>query len=182
MNKIEISLSKTKLLLVIGISVLFMVLGYFLFATIADQQTDRSPTFVKGVGIAGILFFGAIGIYAVRKSLDKTIGLIVDENGIFDNTNALSVGLIGWADITKIESAQVSSAKFLIIHVKNPEKYIENTKGVKRILMKENNRAYGTPLTITSNTLKYKFNNLEKLINDKFKEYQESEPTLNQQL
>ena len=182
MNKIEIPLSKTKLLLVTGASILFIVLGYFLFATIADQQTERSPTFVKGVGIAGILIFGVIGIYGVKKLFDKTIGLTIDENGIFDNTNALSVGLIRWTDIIRIEAAQVSSSKFLLIHVKNPEKYIENTKGVKRILMGDNNRTHGTPLTITSNTLKCKFSDLEKLINDKFKEYQESEPTLNQQL
>jgi len=69
MNKIEIPSSKTKLLFGIGGSILFVVLGLYLFTTIADQQTRFSPTLVKGVGIAGILFFGVAGIYGIMKIL-----------------------------------------------------------------------------------------------------------------
>ena len=88
MDKVEIPLSKTKLLLGISGSILFVVLGAFLFMTIADNQTRFSPTFVKGAGIAGILFFSATGIYGIRKMFDNITGLIIDENGIVDNTNA----------------------------------------------------------------------------------------------
>ncbi|HEX7414013.1 MAG TPA: STM3941 family protein [Bacteroidia bacterium] len=171
MNKVEIPLSKTKLLLGIGGSILFVVLGLYLYTTIADQQTRFNPTFVKGVGIAGILFFGAIGIYGIKKMFDKTIGLTIDENGIFDNTNASSVGLIKWTDITEIKTEQVASTKFLLIYTKNPDIYLDKVKGFKRKLMEGNNRMYGTPLSITSNTLKYNFKDLEKLINDKLNEY-----------
>ena len=176
MNKIEIPLSKTKLLFGIGGSILFVIIGFFLFTAIAEQQTRYSPTLVKGVGIAGIVFFGATGIYGIKKSFDKTIGLTIDEHGIFDNTNASSVGLIMWNDITEIKTEQVASTKFLLIYTENPEKYLDKVKGVKRKLMEGNNRMYGTPLSITSNTLKYNFSDLEKLINDKFNEHQERKP------
>jgi len=177
MNKIEIPLSKKKLLLGIGGSILFVVLGIYLLTTMADQQTRFNPTMVKGVGIASILFFGATGIYGIKKMFDKTIGLTIDENGIFDNTNASSVGLIKWTDITEIKTEQVASTKFLLIYTENPDFYLDKVKGFKRKLMEGNKRMYGTPLSITSNTLKYNFNDLEKIINDRLNEQRNRKPT-----
>jgi hypothetical protein len=177
MNKIEIPLSKTKLLLGICGSILFVSLGLYFLTTLADQQTRFNPTMVKSVGIASILFFGATGIYGIKKMFDKTIGLTIDENGIFDNTNASSVGLIKWADITEIKTEQVASTKFLLIYTANPDFYLDKVKGFKRKLMEGNNRMYGTPLSITSNTLKYNFNDLEQIINDRLDEQRERKPT-----
>jgi hypothetical protein len=177
MNKIEIPLSKTKLLLGIGGSILFVVLGLYFITTLADQQTRFNPTMVKGVGISSVLFFCATGIYGIKKIFDKTIGLTIDENGIFDNTNASIIGLIKWADITAIKTEQVASTKFLLIYTTNPDFYLDKVKGFKKKLMEGNNRMYGTPLSITSNALKYNFNDLEKLINDRLDEQQERKPT-----
>lgn len=118
MNKIEIPLSKTKLLFGIGGSILFVVLGLYVLTTMADQQTRFNPTMVKGVGIASILFFGATGIYGIKKMFDKTIGLTIDEKGIFDNTNASSVGLIKWTDITAIKTEHYMWTNF---YIKNPQ-------------------------------------------------------------
>ncbi len=64
------------------------------------------------------------------------------------------------------------STKFLLICVENPEKYIGKTKnGMKAKLMRTNMKMYETPLSITSNTLKYNFIKLETLIQTAFKEY-----------
>ena len=103
---------------------------------------------------------------------DKTIGLTVDENGIFDNTNASSVGLINWKDITAIKTQQVASTKFLLIYTANPDYYLERVSGFKRKLLQGNNKVYGTPFSITSNTLKYNFSELEKLLMERFDEQQ----------
>ncbi|OBW42152.1 hypothetical protein AB670_01448 [Chryseobacterium sp. MOF25P] len=176
MDKVEIPLSKTKLLLGIGGSILFVTLGLYFITTMADQQTRFNPSILKGIGVASILFFGATGIYGIKKMFDKTTGLTIDENGIFDNTNASSVGLIKWGDITAIKTEQVASTKFLLIYTSNPDFYIDKVKGYKRKLMEGNNRMYGTPLSITSNTLKYNFNDLEKLINDGLDEQRERKP------
>jgi prepilin signal peptidase PulO-like enzyme (type II secretory pathway) len=170
MNKIEVPLSKTKILLTIGGSVLFVVLGFYFVTTMADQQTRFNPTIVKGVGIASILFFGATGIYGIRKMFDKSVGLTIDDNGIIDNTNATSIGLIKWYDITEIKTAQVMSTKILLIFTKDPDKILEKVSGMKRKLMAGNMKMYGTPLSITSTTLKYNFDDLEKLLKDRLNE------------
>jgi len=173
-NKIEIPLSKNKLFLGIGGSILFVILGIWLFTNSTEFQDNsirlmRNPMVIKSVGIVGMLFFGATGIYGIRKLLDKKVGLIIDEYGITDNSNASSIGLIEWNDISEIITEQVMSTKFLLIKVENPEKYIGKAKsGMKARLMKTNMKMYGTPLSITSNTLKYDFNELEKLIQTEF--------------
>ena len=170
MDKVEIPLSKTKLFLGIAGSILFVIAGFILFLLNEKLHTGLDPVFVKGVAIGCTLFFVATGIYGIKKMFDKTIGLIIDENGIYDNTNASSVGLIKWSDITSIKTEKISSTKFLMIYTKDPESYINRAKGFKKKLMEGNNKLYGTPLSITSNTLKCKFSDLEKLINDRFNE------------
>ncbi len=178
MNKIEIPLSKTKIsLLLIGV-IVFVIFGT-LFLMSPDTFISpilRNPQVIRIAGIASVLFFGLVGVYGFRKLFDKTIGLTVDENGITDNTNASSVGLIDWTDITEIKTEQVMSTKFLLIYVSDSAKYIDRVNGFKRKLMKGNMRMYGTPLSITSNTLKYNFKELEKLIKNRLIERQEKMP------
>jgi hypothetical protein len=174
MNKIEIPLSKTKLVLGICGSILFVVLGIYLLTTIADQQEKFNPALLKGIGIADILFFSATGIYGIIKMYDKKTGLTIDDNGISDNTNASSIGLIKWTDITEIRTEQVMSTKFLLIFINNPETYLKKASGMKQKLMETNMKIYGTPLSITSNSLKYHFKELENLINKKFNEQQKN--------
>jgi len=62
------------------------------------------------------------------------------------------------------------STKFLLIDIKNPEKYIKKAEnGIQARLMKVNLNLYETPLSITSNTLKYNFGKLEELIKTELK-------------
>ena len=111
-------------------------------------------------------------IYGIIKLFDKKAGLIIDSHGITDNTNASSIGLIEWNDINNIRIMQIMSSKLLLIDVDNPEKYIEKaSNGIKGKLMRANMTICGTPLSITSNTLKCDFGKLEKLIR---KEYEKN--------
>jgi len=68
------------------------------------------------------------------------------------------------------------ATRFLLIFISNPNKYLDRVSGFRRKLMKGNMKMYGTPLSITSNTLKYNFKDLEKLILGKLKEQHERMP------
>ncbi len=172
MNKVEIPLSKTKIILLLLGGLVFVIAGILL--TINPEEfissIMRSPQIIRIGGIIAVLFFGTGSVYVIRKLFDKQMGLIIDEEGIIDNTNALGLVFIRWTDIKKIKTEQVASTKFLLIYTKNPDKYLNRIKGFKRKLMEGNNIMYGTPLSITSNSLRCNFNDLEKLINDRFKE------------
>ncbi|WP_431160940.1 STM3941 family protein [Flagellimonas beolgyonensis] len=173
-NRIEIPLSKKKIALLLLGSIAFVVCGIWIATNperfIPNIFRITDPEIIRIGGIVGILFFGATGIYGIKKLSDNKVGLIIDSDGITDNTNALSIGLIEWNDITEIRTKQVMYTKFLLIDITNPEKYIGKAKnGMQAKLMKANMNMYETPLSITSNTLKYDFGELEKLIQTEFK-------------
>ena len=178
MNKIEIPISKKKTLLLLIGAILFVIFGVLLIMT-PDKFISlvfRNPQTIRIGGIAAVLFFGVAGVYGLRKLFDKTIGLSIDEKGITDNSNAASVGLIEWNDILEIKNEQVMSTRFVLIFTRCPEKYLESVNGFKRKLMQGNMKMYGTPLSITSNTLRYNFNDLEQLIKDKLTEQKKLMP------
>lgn len=170
---IEIPLSKKKITLLLLASIAFVVSGIWIATNpeifIPNIFRITNPEIIRIGGIAGILFFGAGGIYGIKKLFDKKVGLIIDVNGITDNSNASSVGLIDWNDIVEIKTQQVMSTRFLLIFIDNQDKYLDRVNGLKRKLMQGNLKMYGTPLSITSNTLKYDFVKLEKLIQTEFK-------------
>ncbi|WP_373400696.1 STM3941 family protein [Algoriphagus halophilus] len=95
--------------------------------------------------------------------------MTIDQDGITDNSNATSVGLIEWGDITDIGTVQVASTKILMLETDKPDKYIEQAKnGISKRAMKANHKMYGSPLSIISNSLKIKYDDLEKLIREEF--------------
>lgn len=172
MNKIEIPISKTKTSLLLVGALIFVILGVLFIMTPEKFVTIifRNPQIIRIAGIASVLFFGGAGIYGLRKLFDKSVGLIIDEIGITDNSNASSVGLIEWSNIIEIKTEQVMSTRFLLIFVSNPDKYLDRENGFKQKLMRGNMKKYGTPLSITSNTLSYTYDDLERLIKNKLAE------------
>ena len=112
-----------------------------------------------------MLFFGLGAVYMLRKLFDNSVGLTISEEGITDNSSAVSVGLIEWQDITGVETLEIASNKILLVHTNNPEKYMERAYNFfSRKAMQANYKMYGTPLSITANALQIKYKELEQLI------------------
>lgn len=171
MTRIEIPLSKTKLLISVGSASLFVVLGFYIILKGAHSQEDFNPLLVQGIGFVSVVFFGAIAIFGSKKIFDRTPGLIVDNKGITDNSSGVCVGLIEWNDIAGVSTSAVMTTKFLLIHVHNPEKYLAKANKTKERVMKANMKMVGTPLSISSNTLQCDFTELTKLVTEAFEDY-----------
>lgn len=133
----------------------------------AETLNRLEALIVMIVSFASIGFFGLCGIYGLIKLFDNKPGLIINEQGILDNSSAVSGNLIKWEDITGFEIEQVKSTKFLLIFVKNPEFYLERVNMFKRFWMSSNEKFYGTPLSISSNSLKCNFDELITIIGQK---------------
>jgi hypothetical protein len=172
MTRIEIPLSKTKLLISVGSASLFVVLGFYIILKGAHSQEDFNPLVVQGIGFVSVVFFGAIAIFGSKKIFDRTPGLIVDDKGITDNSSGVCVGLIEWNDIAGVSTSAVMTTKFLLIHVYNPEKYLAKVNKTKARIMKANMKMAGTPLSISSTALECNFAELTKSVTDAFEEYQ----------
>lgn len=164
MSEIIIKGSKRKMMLSLGGATLFVILGFYLFFDIADQQNRSHPVFVKFVALACIIFFGSAAIIALKRIFSKSSGLIIDDDGIRDQSSAISLGLIRWEDMIGYKTEKVSGNQFLLIYVKNPDEYIERLKSWKRKLLMGNMKIYNTPIAISAHSLQTNFKNLETLI------------------
>ncbi|MFB9079623.1 STM3941 family protein [Flavobacterium procerum] len=172
-NQIEIPLSKKKMYLILAISILFVCLGiWFLTAPpTIDHPIYGNPKFIFSCGIASIVFFGYAGFSIFKKLGDKKPGLLINSEGITDNSSNVAAGLILWSDIIRITTANVMNQKFLIIKVKNPNEYINRQNGIlKRKTVEMNYKTYGSPISISANTLDTNFVELYNLLQRKFEE------------
>lgn len=170
--KIEIPLSKSKMGLLFSGSVGFVFLGFLFLRSPEDWLTNRihSTVVIRILGSISILFFGIIGVSIGKKFFDKKMGLIIDDQGITDNSSGNSVGLIEWEDIVGIDHLEVATNKFLLIKTDKPEKYIEKAKSwLSKRAMKTNYKMYGSPISISASSLKIGFHELETLLNTEFR-------------
>jgi len=174
MTRIEIPFSKKKLIIGIVFSFLFIVLGLFILTS--NEESKIYSLFIKSFGILGILFFGITGTYGVKKMFDKKKGLVIDDSGIIDNSSMSSIGLIEWTDISEIAIEETKSALYLLIFTNDNGKYLEKTRGLKRMLIKSNIKNYGTPISIISNTLNCDFYELESILKEKLNEQKNKMP------
>jgi len=126
----EIPLNKTHIFFLNCSSFLLVVVG--MFALAEGIFISDNGIFLITISIVFILFFGLKGIYGIRKMFNKSAGLIIDENGITDNSTVISAGLIKWADITEIKMKRNK----LLIYTKNPGQYIGRKKGIEKMFMK----------------------------------------------
>ena len=173
-EQIEIQLSKSKLTLLFLGSIIFVGLGVW-FVTHPPKENIpifSNPTVLFIVGLAGILFFGLVGFFIFKKLFDKSPGLIISDEGVFDNSSGVSVGFVPWTDIVEIKETKVLNQTFINLVVKNPQDYIDRQKSVfKRKSIQINYKSYGTVIGISANGLKIKFKELKALLDERFADF-----------
>ncbi|WP_127131710.1 STM3941 family protein [Pseudoflavitalea rhizosphaerae] len=172
-NKIvEIPLSKGKLIKGLAGSVIFVAASIWMLTTAPSSGRGilSSPMIKYSIAVSGIVFFGFMGLMYLIKLKDKKPGLVINENGIIDNSGGLAAGFIPWAEIEDFTIAKVMKQQFLVIAVKNPEFYIDSQKNIlKKKGMQHNLSNYGSPIAISTNTLNCKLPDLLKLLEERNK-------------
>ena len=159
-----IELSKVKAILIILGSVAFVAMGSWILSldasTIEGSGRYGSPTLTYGFAIAAIVFFGLGAAVGSRKLFDKTPGLILNREGFTDNSSGVSAGLVPWSEVVEIGQYRVQRQKFASVHVVDPEKYVNRGNFLKRMTNRANLKMCGTPINISSNSLKIGFDEL----------------------
>jgi len=114
------------------------------------------------------LLLGAFTFIILFKLLKRT-SLILDQNGILDQSNILNIGLIEWKDITAIKTTQDLMNEIILIYVAEPVKYINNVNNQFAVkLLQKNQEYYGTCFVINPKLFKYDTRRLVNLIKNKF--------------
>jgi len=179
MERTEITLSKWKLVKLLFYSSLFIVAGLWM---LLRQPETGNPVFnnfwLKNIAAGGGVLLGIGGMLSgIKKLSDTKPGVIIDETGLTDNSGMLSVGFIPWADVTAVaervvKSSFASKEQFITLYLRNPDAYINKQKnGLKRRMMNMNYKYAGSPVSISSNTLKIKFDPLFRMVQEAFEFY-----------
>jgi len=155
-DEIIIPQSKKKIILLIVGSLTFVIAGFYIY----QKESD-----LKFIGIIDILFFGLIVITAIWRLIQPKAAIIINSRGITDNSTITSVGFIPWNDITSFQQVKVASNNFLVVHVKNPTTYIENSKNIlTRQSLKYNYNSLKSPIAIGAAVISVKLHEVEKLL------------------
>jgi len=170
--------SKKKVVLLFIASVLFVCIG--IWGIIRPEELVstifKDLLIIRISGIIAVLFFGLGVFLTASKFFDSKPGLIINEFGIKDNSNSACICLIEWSDIKGFERVEILSTKILLVLLKNPHKYIALAKHtLAKKSMEANNKRYGSPISIVSNSLKISFDDLERLIIEEWEKQKASQ-------
>lgn len=165
--------SKKKMIGQTLLCIAFISFGFWL---LIHQNTAEYAFFEKFrinivIGLLTIIIFGSFLTIWIFKILDRKPGVIIDENGIVDNSTSISLGQIPWSDIESVKPSSYFSNVITVI-LKNPTKYIDKQKNpIKRMLLGVNYRRNGSPVNIQTLTLQADNKTLIEAINKHLYEY-----------
>lgn len=171
-DKIIVPFSRPKLTRLIGIGLAFVVVGLILIFS-ADRMPEAVPRWIPTVlGIFALLVFGYISLAIIRKLTNKQPGLIIREDGIWDNSSAIAIGLIEWSDIVKVDDCHAVGQDFICIHVQDPHKYIKKAKNkFQEKILTINHQTHASAIQITANGLQGTHEDVLNLLKENFRKY-----------
>lgn len=154
-----IPLSKTKLRFLAWASLGFVAAAAWLWF-FPEQFRRWPPEVVQVVAAIAAAGFGLCAIYLGLKQRDPGPGLVIDAQGIVDNSSGIAAGRVPWSEIEGFKVHQVQSQRFLAVQVRDPGKYVARASALMRPVVALNLKLYGSPIQISAVALQIDFDEL----------------------
>lgn len=139
-------------LYIIGAGI-FVLLGLWILFSGDEIFTSSILNFIiKIAALVGVIFFGYCTLFYIKRNQENTNLVVVDKNGITDNSTVMSVGFIPWEDIESIYINSMLNNKFILVKVKDEGKYINKMSLWKQKLMLANKKMGYEIIAITLNS------------------------------
>ncbi|MBD3329561.1 hypothetical protein GF357_03640 [Candidatus Dojkabacteria bacterium] len=163
MEPIVIKLSKKKIILWLTLSIGFVALGFWLLSLDKGVLSLPKGT-VTLIAILDIVLFSFGVVFNFKKLLDNKPGMIITEEGITDNSSAISMGFVPWEDIIGLSVNVVNNQKYLTVRLRDMDARIEQAKGLRKYFMEVNNNNFGSGFQVSTTILDYNFDDLYNII------------------
>jgi hypothetical protein len=175
-DTILIPFNKKKIKRIVIFCIIGLCVSVWAF-TIADSQTNFKPDTLKIYSGSGMIFFGLFLIYEVYTLFfDKRAGLVIDAEGINDNTSAVGSKSMKWNEITRFEPGKDFGATYIKVFVKDADEIMKDESVVQIVIRKSDSAYYGTSFLISSALLDCDFDELLKILNGRLEKYGKSKP------
>ncbi len=179
-DSLIIFLSKKKILIQIVLNAAFVSLGLWILL----QKGGHENSFFERynlrylIGLSTIIF-GFFLLFWIVKLLGRKPAIVIDKNGITENSTSISVGEIPWSDIDSVKTTKSYPAKLITLMLNDPKKYIDKENSFfKRKMMTINYKKSGSPINIQTISLLTDHETLKQVIEKKLSEYKEMNYTL----
>lgn len=172
-----VQINKALIALVTVLGCAIIVFGYWLYQMdefqLSKMRHHNELFTTHGMGILFIVFGLAIAVLSIKTIFGDRPGLILNSEGILKNPNLSTARLIPWSEIISFGVVEYRSDTRLVVNVKDPGKYIEDS-GVGQRLINVEAKRFGSPVTISATFLKLTVDELEGLCNSYLEKYLES--------
>lgn len=164
--------------MLIVISLVFIFFGFEIIIKPENYVSIIYPNnnFVRFTGYSIVFIFLILLIsYTIKLIFTKRFGINIDEHGVFVNIYIFdsSRSFVEWSNIKSIERLDYYGQNFVVIYLKDNELFFKRIKNSVSLLIYKNRcRKFGSPIIVTSKSLKIKDNlKLEQLLQECFNEY-----------
>ena len=127
-------------------------LGALMFVIFGLLFLFSSNFFAILIGLFSIIFFGWGFIILFKRIFTSHSLLIIDEQGMTDNSSALALGFIPWEDIENVQLRHMLNQTFISVSVKDQEAYLAKMSTLQRNATKANLKMDYPLINITLNT------------------------------
>jgi len=161
-ERIEIYPSRIKLL--------FTLVSFFIYFLAAIYTCVIAENIVKIIVFTSIPFCGFFIYEIIKRLLEYKLMLIIDEKGL--SLSPDKDEFIKWGNIDGFTEIKEDDTKIIIVQVNNAEEFIEKeTNNVRKKIMKNSLKNYGSPFHISVSEMNVKHNTLIKLLNENLVKY-----------
>ena len=134
MEQVVVEKSAKKLTRTLAISTVFVGVGIFLIV----NGLSKSDFISISIGVISIAFFGLGALFVIKQATDKRPGLILNREGIVDQSNLSVIGPIAWSDIEKLGEWSAYGQTCIVIFLKDNQKLLNQLSGYKLMFAKKN--------------------------------------------
>ncbi len=153
--------SNRKIIFLIFLAFFLCLVGCWVF-WVAEYQYRFTPFLARTVGLSAMAIFGFSMIIMAGRLISKKPGIEITRDEIIDYSYKKL--RIRWADIIELKTDETFGSEFILVMIRNPETYINRPDLIQKISMEWNWRTYGTPITLSSGSLKCTSKELYDLI------------------
>lgn len=170
MNQTEIKIPKHKLKQ-IGLFLAALVFVYIGYKMTNSEFRSSRMSFEAAVfwGYLGIAFFGLVGLLIFLNILTSKPALIINSDGITNNSHVGGGYLIRWQNIKSLKIISINKQRMIAVDLINDDEIYNQVNFVARKWMKVNGRFMGTPTFITAVMIKMNLDDVLKIIRDQKK-------------
>ncbi|MFC7679632.1 STM3941 family protein [Paenibacillus sp. GCM10028914] len=166
MNNNEDIVVYPKLGKLVFFSVIFVLLGIAI--TYFGLTEDDGSMAIVAIGVLCTIFFGFGLIYFISRLVNKRPSLIVNDEGITDQSSYIQAGVIKWEDIKEIKLYSMMNQRMIGIILYHPENFMSKQSGFKKLLMRANQGLVDTPINIAESSLPISLDELYMIILNKW--------------